>query len=179
MVLRYAQRVGGDGFVRYYPVPLELREANALVQQWHRHHKPSQGHRFSVGVVDEGGIVHGAAIIGRPVARLAGSPRDVLEVVRLVTDGTENCCSLLYAAAARAGAALGYKRIQTYILESESGTSLRAAGWTDEGPAGGGQWKHTDGKPRRTDQPIERKRRWAKHLNVRPEPLFPTVGEAA
>jgi hypothetical protein len=159
--------------VRYFVIPLELAEANALVAQWHRHHQPSQGHRFSLGAIDADGILHGAAIVGRPVARLAGSPRDVLEVVRLVTDGTENCCSILYAAAARAGAAMGYRRIQTYVLDSEPGTSLRAAGWVNEGEAGGGQWKHTDGKPRRTDQPTETKRRWAKALNDRPEPERP------
>jgi hypothetical protein len=152
--------------VSLYAIPLELREANAMVQQLHRHHKPAQGHRFSVGVVDQDGVLHGAAIVGRPVARLAGKPRDVLEVVRLVTDGTPHACSLLYAAAARAGKALGYRRIQTYILEEEPGTSLRAAGWTDEGEAGGGQWKHTDGKPRRTDQPTGKKRRYAKVLNT-------------
>lgn len=147
-------------------VPVELSEANALVAMWHRHHQPSQGHRFSLGVCDESGSWHGACIVGRPVARLAGSPRAVLEVVRLVTDGTYNACSILYAAAARAGAAMGYERIQTYILDSETGASLRASGWTCEGAAGGGQWKHTDGKPRRTDQPTEVKSRWAKALNA-------------
>ena len=146
-------------------VPVELREANALVTKWHRHHQPSQGHRFSLGVCDELGTWHGACIVGRPVARLAGSPRAVLEVVRLVTDGTFNACSILYAAAARAGKSLGYERIQTYVLDSETGASLRASGWTCEGAAGGGQWKHTDGKPRRTDQPTEIKSRWAKTLN--------------
>ena len=157
---------------RLYPVPLELREANAFVSQWHRHHKPSQGHRFSVGCVDNAGVVHGAAIVGMPVARLAGAPRDVLEVVRLVTDGTPNACSILYAAAARAGRALGYRRIQTYVLAEEPGTSLLAAGWTCEGEAGGGQWRHTDGKPRRTDQPTGKKNRWAKCLADRPTPVF-------
>lgn len=146
-------------------VPLELKEANSLVEQWHRHHKPCQGHRFSIGVMSEDGVLHGAAIIGRPVARLAGSPKAVLEVTRLVTDGTPNACSMLYAAAARAGKNLGYERIQTYILESETGTTLKAAGWQYEGTAGGGQWKHTDGKPRRTDQPTEKKGRWALTLN--------------
>ena len=158
-----------SGSTRLYVVPLELAEANRLVALWHRHHKPSQGHRFSLGVIDGDGVLHGAAIIGRPVARLAGSPRDVLEVVRLVTDGTVNACSILYAGAARAGLAMGYKRIQTYILEEEPGTTLTAAGWTCEGEAGGGQWKHTDGKARRTDQPVGMKSRWAKDLATRPD----------
>lgn len=150
---------------RLHVVPLELREANALVASWHRHHKPVQGHRFSLGIVDDEGTLHGAAIVGRPVARMAGSPREVLEVTRLVTDGIPNGCSALYGAAARVGKALGYVRIQTYILDSEQGVSLKASGWTDEGPAGGGQWHHTDGKHRRTDQPTELKRRYAKVLN--------------
>lgn len=148
-----------------YVVPLELAEANRLVAAWHRHHQPTVGHRFSLGVVDDAGVAHAAVIVGRPVARLAGSPRKVLEVTRLVTDGTANACSMLYAAAARAGKAMGYERIQTYTLESENGASLRASGWTDAGAAGGGQWVHTDGRPRRTDQPTEGKRRWFKVLN--------------
>lgn len=155
--------------MRLHVVPLELAEANRLVAQWHRHHQPAQGHRFSLGVMDADGVLHGAAIVGRPVARLAGSPRDVLEVVRLVTDGTRNACSILYAAAARAGLAMGYRRIQTYILNEEPGTTLVAAGWTCEGEAGGGQWKHTDGRPRRTDQPTGMKARWAKELAHRPD----------
>lgn len=106
----------------------------------------------------------GVATVGRPVARMGGSPSEVLEVTRLCTDGTPNACSALYAAAGRVGREAGYKRIQTYILADEPGTSLKAAGWVCEGEAGGGQWKHTDGKPRRTDQPTEKKQKWAKAL---------------
>ena len=154
-------------------VPLELVEANEFVRRYHRHHQPSQGHRFSIGAVDKNGMLHSAAIVGRPVARLSGSPREVLEVVRLVSDGTRNACSILYAAAARVGKELGYCRIQTYILEDEIGTSLRASGWEYEGVAGGGQWKHTDGKARRTDQPIGKKGRWAKVLSDRSDVIMP------
>lgn len=157
-----------DSNMTLYVTPVELSEANAFIDTTHRHHRPVQGHRFSCGVIDEGGNLHGVVCVGRPVARLAGDPRDVLEVTRLATDGTENACSMLYGAAARAGKALGYRRIQTYTLPSEGGASLRAAGWVCEGEAGGGQWRHTDGRPRRTDQPTERKLRWAKSLAERP-----------
>jgi len=148
-------------------VPLELKELNILVSELHRHHKPVQGHRFSIGCFDTSvEKVIGGASVGRPVARLAGSPKEVLEVTRLVTDGTKNACSILYSAAARIGREMGYKKIQTYILESESGASLVASGWQcEETVCGGGQWKHTDGKPRRTDQPIVKKQRWVKVLN--------------
>lgn len=149
-----------------YVIPIELTHANAAIAVWHRHHKPCVGHRFSLGAIDQDGVLHGAAVVGRPVARLAGDPSQVLEVTRLVTDGTKNVCSMLYSAAARAGRELGFLRIQTYILaDEETGTSLKASGWTNEGIAGGGQWKHTDGKERRTDQPVGKKVRWAKELN--------------
>lgn len=153
--------------IKLFVVPVELSEANETVSAWHRHHQPCQGHRFSLGVIDENGNLHGACIIGRPVARLAGEPRKVLEVTRLVTDGTFNACSMLYSAAARAGKEMGFEKIQTYILaEEENGTSLKASGWVCEGEAGGGQWKHTDGKQRRTDQPTGKKTRWVKILNL-------------
>lgn len=38
-------------------VPLTLKEANGMVTQWHRHHKPSRGHRWSLGAVVDGIIV--------------------------------------------------------------------------------------------------------------------------
>lgn len=82
----------------------------------------------------------------------------------MATDGTPNVCSFLYGRAARAARAMGYRKIQTYILDSEPGTSLRAAGWTHDGNVTGRQWRHTDGKPRRTDQPTCDKQRWAKDL---------------
>lgn len=145
-------------------VPLELFEANEMVDRFHRHHKPVQGHRFSIGVLNADDKLVGAAIVGRPVARLGGDPSEVVEVTRLVTDGTPNACSALYGAAARAAHALGYRRIQTYTLDTETGISLKAAGWKREGTFGGGQWHHTDGKPRRTDQPIGPKIRWAQEF---------------
>jgi len=144
--------------------PTELTTANAFVALHHRHHFPAVGHRFSLAAWEDDARLCGVAIIGRPVARLGGDPLDVLEVTRLCTDGTPNACSALYGAAARVGREMGFHRIQTYTLAIEPGVSLRGAGWTDEGERGGGQWSHTDGKPRRTDQPNEIKRRWSRVL---------------
>lgn len=159
-------------------IPVELAEANLVIGLWHRHHQPCVGHRFSLGCIDDAGVLHGVCVVGRPVARLAGAPRDVCEVTRLATDGTYNACSVLYGAAARAAKAMGYLRIQTYTLPDEGGASLRASGWVLEGQAGGGQWKHTDGKLRRTDQPIGVKFRWSKTLaKDRPEIVLPKAIE--
>ena len=119
-------------------VPMTLREANAFVEQNHRHHGPVAGHKFSIGISDGEKIV-GVAIGGRPVSRHLDDGW-TLEVNRLCTDGSRNTCSMLYAAAWRAARAMGYKRLVTYILESESGASLRAAGWKCVGQAGGLRW---------------------------------------
>lgn|SRR5574341_5995 len=147
-------------------VPLELRELNQLVSKWHRHHKPVQGHRFSIGCMDKkSGKIVGGCSVGRPVSRMINQ-KQVLEVTRLVTNGHKNACSFLYSTAARVGRELGYYKIQTYILQQEDGTSLVAAGWVlEDDNCGGGQWKHADGKPRRTDQPNDKKKRYSKILN--------------
>lgn len=140
-------------------VPLTLAQANELVASLHRHHKPVRGHRYSIGAEKDGKMV-GAVIIGRPVARMV-SQYEVAEVTRLVTDGTKNSCSFLYSRAAQAAQAMGFRRIQTYILEEEPGTSLRAAGWVLDGVSRGGDgWTSRAG--RRTDQPTCAKTRWVK-----------------
>lgn len=120
-------------------VPLSLAEANAFVALHHRHHTPTVGHKFSLAVADELGMVRGVAILGRPVARFLDDGW-TLEVNRLASDGCENACSALYGAARRACFALGYRRLITYTLKSEPGTSLRAAGWTCLGERGGLRW---------------------------------------
>jgi hypothetical protein len=143
--------------VKLTAYPLELAEANAFVLEHHRHHKPVIGHKFSIGAAI-GEKVVGAVIVGRPVARM----RDdgvTLEVTRLATDGTRNACSFLYGAAARAAFALGYKRIGTYILDSEPGTTLRAAGWKLIGQAGGGSWGR-ETRPRVDKHPTQAKLLW-------------------
>ena len=119
-------------------VPTTLREANAFVNAHHRHHKPTTGHKFSIGCEAEGRLV-GVVIVGRPVSRYLDDGL-TLEVNRLCTTGEKNVCSMLYAAAARAAKAMGYQRIITYTLDNEPGTSLRAAGWTCMGRAGGKRW---------------------------------------
>ena len=137
-------------------VHLELSEANELVARWHRHHKPAVGHRFSIGVVNDADELVGAVIVGRPVAR-ATDQYAVVEVTRLVSDGTPNACSALYQAAARAAKALGFARIQTFILETEPGTSLKAAGWTQDGTVTARQWS-VPSRPRKPHMSAPKKR---------------------
>lgn len=135
-------------------IPVSFEEAAEFVRHHHRHHTPGAGHKFSMAAVKDDAIV-GVVIVGRPVARRRDDGM-TLEVTRLCTDGTKNACSFLYGAAARATFALGYKRIGTYILKREPGTSLVAAGWKLIGETPGRSWS-VPSRPRSDKHPLEPK----------------------
>lgn len=135
-------------------VRISLDEANQFVEANHRHHKPVVGHIFSIGAAVGENIV-GVAIVGRPVSRMRDNGVTA-EVTRLCTDGTKDACSFLYGACARAAFALGFKKIGTYILASEPGTSLTATGWRCLGERGGGSWS-VPSRPRVDKHPTQTK----------------------
>lgn len=138
-------------------IPLPRDEANAFVEQHHRNHGSVVGHIFAIGAETSGSIV-GVAIVGRPVAREL-QDGFTAEVTRLATDGTRNACSFLYGAAWRAARALGYRRLVTYTLQTEPGTSLRAAGWRVVGETRAGSWNRKT-RPRVDKHPTQAKLRW-------------------
>lgn len=137
--------------------PVTFAEACAFVRTHHRHHEPPVGWLFGCAVND-GGTVVGVAMVGRPVARMLQDGYTA-EVTRLCTDGTPHAASMLYGACWRAAKALGYRRLITYILADEPGTSLRAAGWRLIGQRGGGSWSR-EGRPRVDTHPIGQKQLW-------------------
>jgi hypothetical protein len=135
-----------------------LNEANTFVRRHHRHHLSATGHKFSLAVVDDREQIRGVAIMSRPVGRMLDNGL-TLEVIRLATDGCPNACSALYAAAWRATKALGYSRLITFILDTEPGTSLIAAGWKCLGETRGGSWSRAN-RPRVDKHPLQGKFRW-------------------
>ena len=135
-------------------VPITLSEANAFVEEHHRHHGRVVGHKFSIAAEKDGEIV-GVAIVGRPVARHLDNGW-TLEVNRCCTDGTKNACSMLYGASWRAAKAMGYKRLITYILSEETGSTLHAANWRLVGETGGGSW-NSKSRPRVDKHPLQAK----------------------
>tara|TARA_R100001443_G_scaffold88308_1_gene94815 strand:+ start:50 stop:547 length:498 start_codon:yes stop_codon:yes gene_type:complete len=158
-------------------IPMNLKEANEFVEKHHRHHKPVVGHKFSIGAEQDGQLV-GVCIVGRPVARSVDNKK-VVEVTRLCTNGAKNVCSFLYSAAARISKEMGYKQIQTYILENEFGTSLKASGWELLHITKGRRWKYYKkiktndlfgenvfelNTKRRTDQPTCNKKLYIKQF---------------
>ena len=141
--------------------PVALKEALAFIRQHHRHHGPSRGWKFGAGVERSGKLV-GVIVAGRPVARLLDDGL-TLEVTRCCTDGTPNAPSMLYGAVRRAAKALGYRRLVTYTLHDEPGTSLRASGWRVTGQIEGRSWS-VPSRPRQDKHPLCDKTRWEVEL---------------
>ncbi len=135
--------------------PITLREARAYVERHHRHSKPPWGMKFALAAA-KGDELVGVAIVGRPVARLLDDGW-TLEVLRNCTTGEPNACSFLYGAAWRAARALGYRRLVTYTLAKEPGTSLRAAGWRVVGEVKAQSWDRPN-RARDPGDPQERLR---------------------
>lgn len=148
---------------RLEAIPLELREANEFVEKLHRHHDAVYRDKFRCGAIDESGKLRAVVQCARPISRRFDDGKTI-EVVRLCSDGYENACSFLYSRMARVAKELGYKKIITYILESENGASLRACGWICEKTlCGGGSWD-VPSRPRKTTAPQCKKQRWVKYL---------------
>lgn len=138
-------------------VPLTRDQANAYIVAHHRHHGRVTGHRFIVGAEDGGALV-GVAVAGRPRARMIEQFRHV-EVSRLCSAGARNACSFLYSRAARVARELGFASIFTAILESEPGTSLKAAGWVYAYTTRGGS-QDRPSRRRADKSPVEPKQIW-------------------
>lgn len=140
-------------------IPISIKCANTFVARWHRHNKPIRVARFACACVDQQGDVHGVAIFGTPSAPglmdgLTG------EVLRVATDGTRNACSILYGACRKAAFALGYKRVITYTLHTESQSSLKAVGFKlVDCNAGGRPWTNRKGR-KAQDVSMQPKNRW-------------------
>lgn len=140
--------------------PINLKTANEYVKNHHRHHNGTVGCKFTIGLYEAEKLI-GVAICGRPVSRYLDNGY-TCEINRLCTQGGENACSMLYGACCRIAKEMGYKKIITYILKSESGITLRASNFTCEGEAGGVHW--TGKRNRGQNIPHELKTRWSKNL---------------
>lgn len=141
--------------------PITFRAACEFITLHHRHHKPTVGCKFCIGLYFKERLV-GCAVCGRPVSRILDDGL-TLEINRLcVKEGYHNACSILYEACCRIAKEMGYRLIITYILESENGASLKASNFICEGPAGGTHW--TGARDRGQDIPHEMKTKWSRRL---------------
>lgn len=140
--------------------PITFKQACDFILQHHRHHGPTAGCKFCIGLF-VGEKMIGCAVCGRPVSRHLDDGL-TCEINRLCTDGTPNACSKLYGASCRVAREMGYKKVITYILMTENGASLRASNFVCEGKAGGLNW--TGSRNRGQDIPHEMKTRWSRML---------------
>jgi len=144
-------------------VPLNLKEANEFVSNFHRHNKPVQGAKFAIGASD-GDQLAGVAIVGRPVSRHVDDGYTA-EVTRVCVEPSapKNTGSFLYGRCWRIWQQMGGERMITYTLESESGATMRAVGWKVIGKVkpskSGSGWQN---RPGREWQPIygQQKLKW-------------------
>ncbi len=153
--------------------PISIADAKAYIAKLHRHNKPPVSGLFAVAC--ENGHLCGVAVVGRPMAR-ALQDGWTCEVIRVATDGARNACSLLYGACRSAARALGYRRVYTYTLKSESGASLRAAGFVVDAELAPRPTWSCPSRPRtQTDlfgneqRPAEAKVRWVWPAEARQE----------
>lgn len=138
--------------------PITLRQARAFVQEHHRHHDRPQGGLWALALLRGDDLV-GVAVAGRPVSGEL-QRRGYLEVTRVcVLEGVRNGCSMLYARIRRIAPLMGYARVITYTLESETGASLRGAGFEAVARTRGGSWD-TPSRHRRDSHPTCPKLRW-------------------
>ena len=156
-------------------IPMELKDAQNYINTYHRHHQAAHRDKFRIGAMQDGKLV-GVIQVGRPVSRVLDDGK-TLEVLRLCSDGTKDVCSFLYSRAARIAKEMGYKKIITYILKSEVGTSLKASGWVLKADNVGGKDWNVPSRPREVVEaqmslfpekpkyPVgEKKQRWEKDL---------------
>jgi hypothetical protein len=146
-------------------VPITIAEANEFVLNFHRHNKPvTQSVYWALGASDGQNLV-GVGIVGRPVARLLcdGFTAEVRRVC-VVDHAPKGTPSFLYALAWRIWAAMGGHKLVTYTLQSESGASMRGAGWRQVGARAGRTDSGWNNRPGRDWQPVvgQAKFRWEK-----------------
>ena len=143
-------------------VPITQLEAKRFIEEYHRHLKPSVGSVFQLAVANNKGEIVGVVMCGRPISTSLDDGWTI-EVNRCATDGTKNACSKLYAAAWRVARNLGYKKIITYTHKTESGSSLRAAGFKVIGEVTKGNKWHS--RPIIDTQPFQEKIKWHKEAS--------------
>ena len=113
-------------------VPITLREANDFVENFHRHNGRTSrdGGKFAIGL-EYAEVVVGVSIVGNPLSAtlMDGFTAEVLRVC-VIENAPKGSCSKLYAACWRVWREMGGRKLITYTLQTESGASLRGAGWT-------------------------------------------------
>ena len=157
--------------------PITLRAANDFVSAHHRHNTRTarDGGKFAVSCTLDGVLV-GIAIVGNPISATymdKAKYGHVAEVLRTCTsaDAPKGTVSFLYGICTRICRDMGFDVVLTYTLETESGASLRGAGWKEVAltkPCAPG-WRKNDHLAREHQAVMSLvKRRWEKRFAHHP-----------
>lgn len=147
------------GVLRLRPWTVKRADALDFVKEVHRKLPRVQGAMWCISVRSGDAIV-GVALVGWPSQAQTSAEIDHLRVLRVaVKEGYPNACSMLYGACWRAARAMGVDSMDTFTLLEEPGTSLRAAGWIEDGLTRGGEHARRD-RPRAPAVDPSPKRRW-------------------
>lgn len=151
--------------------PISLRDANAYVDRHPEHHPIARGCKFCIGCY-HGDLLVGVVIVERPKARNLDDGW-TLELTRVCTARDPHVASKLIAAATRAAFSMGARRVLSYTLITEEGTSYLAAGWfrVEDGGGepilfGGGEWSRPSRPRDEMVSPTCKKHRWERHNHV-------------
>lgn len=113
--------------------PITIKAANEFIKTFHRHHRPTirNSGRWALAALNLNEEIVGVVIAGNPV-----SPNYMdgytIELTRLCVKGgaPKGTCSFLLGKCCNIWRTMGGKKLLTYTLDSESGASLKGAGWS-------------------------------------------------
>lgn len=152
--------------------PITIKAANEFIKGFHRHHRPTirNSGRWALEAIDSAGKTVGVVIAGNPVSATY-MDGETIELTRLCVkeDAPKGTCSFLLSRCCKIWRAMGGTKLITYTLSSESGASLKGAGWKLAGTVKPhNRWKNkekVDGIERAHLEIYElTKHRWEKNL---------------
>lgn len=113
--------------------PITIKRANEFIEKNHRHHRPTARNtgRWALAAYDLNNKMVGAVIAGNPVSATY-MDGVTIELTRLCVheSAPKGTCSFLISRCCSIWKMMGGEKIITYTLASETGASLRGAGWT-------------------------------------------------
>jgi hypothetical protein len=112
--------------------PITIKAANDFIKEYHRHHRPTIRNcgKWALAAIDTDENMVGVVIAGNPVSATY-MDGFTIELTRLCVKeyAPKGTCSFLLSRCCKIWRAMGGEKIITYTLDSESGSSLKGAGW--------------------------------------------------
>jgi hypothetical protein len=115
--------------------PITIKQANEFIKMYHRHNRPTTNNcgRWAIAAIKDDEIF-GVLIAGNPVSATYMDGYTI-ELTRICVkeDAPMGTCSFLISKSCMIWKIMGGRKMITYTLDSESGASLRGAGWEQMG----------------------------------------------